>query len=603
LRAADQILSYYDTLLSRHGDSAPGAGWPNQVGRETRFAVMLDLIPDGAERPSVCDLGCGTGELLTHLQGAGRDLRYTGIDRSAAALAIAREKHPDTTFLDLDLLADDLDLAGLEFDYVIANGLFTVRADARETEMREFWTSMVERMWVVARRGIAFNLMSTVVDWTRPDLFHVSYDETAALLHRLAGRNVVLRADYGLHEYTAYAYRGDSGRKPVTRARVSAPEVSAGTPQEGGRARIVEPRLPPAGKLVGYLQTVDAGRWYSNFGPLSLEFGSRLAERLAVPPRCAVPASSGTAALIAGIVAAAGTARPERPIALVPTYTFAATALAAEACGYDVRLADVDERTWALDVDSVRAREDLDQIGLVVPVAALGRALPAAAWREFYEQTSIPVVLDAAAAIEHHLDASGGELGAVPTVFSLHATKTLSTGEGGLLVSADEALALAAARALHFGLATDRSCVGFAINGKMSEYHAAVGLAELDGWQEKRQRLAQLAMAYRTAFASRGIERPLRLPPELASCYAVLCCHDGAEADRLGEALAQLRIQTRNWYRPVLGSQPHFARAGERTPVAERLASQLLGLPAGPALAVGVVELIAETVRRTLHSG
>jgi hypothetical protein len=54
---------------------------------------------------------------------------------------------------------------------------------------------------------MAFNVMSKAVDWERDDLFHVSMDRLATLLHGLAGRRIVFRADYGLYEYTAYAYR------------------------------------------------------------------------------------------------------------------------------------------------------------------------------------------------------------------------------------------------------------------------------------------------------------------------------------------------------------------------------------------------------------
>jgi SAM-dependent methyltransferase len=208
VHAADQILSYYDACLAYHGDTALGAGWPNEPARQTRFAVMLGVQRGTTGETSLCDLGCGTGELLTYLKQSGQGQpAYTGIDRSNEALELARLKHPDAPFLNIDLLDTALDMQALQFDYVIANGLFTVKANVTVAEMHSFWTAMVERMWGIARQGIAFNVMSKIVDWERADLFHVSLDDTAALLHRLAGRNVVLRADYGLYEYTAYAYR------------------------------------------------------------------------------------------------------------------------------------------------------------------------------------------------------------------------------------------------------------------------------------------------------------------------------------------------------------------------------------------------------------
>lgn len=88
----------------------------------------------------------------------------------------------------------------MQFDYVIAKGLFTVKGNATVDEMHSFRTAMVERMWGMAHEGVPSNVMSKIIDWERENLFHVAFDDTAALLRCLAGRNVVLRADYGLYE-------------------------------------------------------------------------------------------------------------------------------------------------------------------------------------------------------------------------------------------------------------------------------------------------------------------------------------------------------------------------------------------------------------------
>ena len=62
-------------------------------------------------------------------------------------------------------------------------------------------------MYPLARRGIAFNVMSKHVDWERDDLFHLPFDVLAAFLRAEISRHYQFRADYGLYEYTAYVYR------------------------------------------------------------------------------------------------------------------------------------------------------------------------------------------------------------------------------------------------------------------------------------------------------------------------------------------------------------------------------------------------------------
>ena len=207
-----ELLAYYDGCLARHGDSAQGAGWPNAADRRLRFAVMRDLAWRGGPLGSLCDVGCGTGAFLDHLQDSGAaPARYLGLDLSAAAIGYAQRRHAAAIaagragFAVVDLLRAP---APGRFDHVVANGLFTVRAGLCEDRMWAFTTACLAAMWAMTGRAMAFNVMSAVVDWRREDLFHVEADRLLAFLYRLAGgRRVILRADYDLYEYTAYVYR------------------------------------------------------------------------------------------------------------------------------------------------------------------------------------------------------------------------------------------------------------------------------------------------------------------------------------------------------------------------------------------------------------
>ena len=209
--ASDILLHNYDRKLLSHGDTARGADWPNEADRRIRSDVMLDVIGSEIKAPAVlCDLGCGTGGLLAHIRERGlRNIIYIGADRSAAALSYARAKFPDATFIEIDVNSSEADLAQIACDYLVANGLFTVKWEMTDEQMWSFLKSTISRVWPLVRRGVAFNVMSKIVDWERDDLFHLSMDDAARFLHGLAGRRVRLRADYGLFEYTAFACKPD----------------------------------------------------------------------------------------------------------------------------------------------------------------------------------------------------------------------------------------------------------------------------------------------------------------------------------------------------------------------------------------------------------
>jgi SAM-dependent methyltransferase len=202
-----RIVTHYENCLERHGDTHLGVDWPNPDDAATRYAIMLGVIRDAPGTPaSVLDFGCGAGHLLDYIQRTGRSgIEYRGLDISEKFIALCREKFPDNAFTAGDILdkPDAVDAA----DYVVANGVFTEKRDLTQPEMLRYMQDTLRVLWPLARKGLAFNVMSKQVDWERDDLFHLSFDELASYLTRDLTRHFVLRQDYGLYEYTAYLYR------------------------------------------------------------------------------------------------------------------------------------------------------------------------------------------------------------------------------------------------------------------------------------------------------------------------------------------------------------------------------------------------------------
>src|SRR6185369_7733016 len=104
-----------------------------------------------------------------------------------------------------------------------------------------------------------------------------------------------------------------------------------------------------------------ASRTYTNWGPLVEELESRLCRLLQLPPDALVTASSGTAALVGAILASAGRAQPGKPLAAIPAFTFVATAVAVEQCGYQPYLVDVDPDTWLLEATRLQEHTLIDR--------------------------------------------------------------------------------------------------------------------------------------------------------------------------------------------------------------------------------------------------
>jgi dTDP-4-amino-4,6-dideoxygalactose transaminase len=361
---------------------------------------------------------------------------------------------------------------------------------------------------------------------------------------------------------------------------------------------VLRPLLPTASRLLPYLTRIDETRIYSNWGPLVDEFQERLCSELGQPPGSIVCASSGTTALVGAILATAGRAASDRPVAVVPALTFVATALAVEQCGFTPVGADVDATTWILDPIRLEQEFDLETVGLIVPVAPFGRPVPQSAWQTFRDRTNIPVVIDGAASFDLTASSSHPILGDVPVTMSFHATKAFSSGEGGCVVCGSPDAAVDALRALNFGFYEDRDAMSASTNGKMSEYHAAIGLAELDGWPAKRSLLAGVAAEYVNAFERVGLSGRVLCAPAVGLSYILFLASNMAESESVQRSLRAQSIDFRLWYGRGIHWHTHFAGlARERLDTADDLTGRLIGLPVAPDLAPDEVAHVAEAVR------
>lgn len=370
---------------------------------------------------------------------------------------------------------------------------------------------------------------------------------------------------------------------------------------------VLRPQLPRAQALLPYLERIDATRVYSNWGPLVTELTDRLTTKLAAPAGGLVCANSGMQALVGAILAHAGRARSEAPLAIIPDYTFTASALAAQMCGYQPVLASVAADTWTFspaDLEGGGQRGVLDRTGLVMPVAPYGRLVAQAPWLEFQARTGIPVVIDGAACFDLLVDGHAGALGPLPVALSFHATKAFATGEGGGVITTDPLTSEKILRCLNFGFLEARNTAMPGTNGKMSEYTAAVGLAELDGWDGKRAAALRVFRAYEGAFAAGSIDGHLFGAPHISCAYVLLACPTPARARAAVAALARDAIDTRFWY----GDGLHAHDAFERSPLLPLHGKDALdprtivGLPVATDLQVGDVLRICDVIGAGMRS-
>jgi len=346
-----------------------------------------------------------------------------------------------------------------------------------------------------------------------------------------------------------------------------APEVSDDIP-------LMRAQLPDADALLPYLRRIDANRWYTNFGPLARELEQRLAGHFTGQVQ-AVSMSSGTAALE---LALGALELPRGATVLLPALTFVATATAIIRAGYRPLIADVDEANWLLTPELARRTLATHRVDAVMPVATFGLAQDIEAWDRFVEDTGIPVLIDAAGAFGNQPAATRCHV-----AFSLHATKALAAGEGGFVVTTDDAIAERMRTLSNFGIDLAQNSQVFmpGSNGKLSEYHAAVAHASLDAWPVVNRRRREVRAHYLRTLARHcpGITVQAGGADGVYPILVVALPH-GVSAQQVQKALTGQGIHTRQWYCPTLDRHPAFADfGGLPLGVAHDLSERLLGLP------------------------
>lgn len=203
----DHLCSHYSALANKHGDSPQSAQYADQESHWARFHILADI--GIASDSIVADFGCGTAELLRFLRAEhGYEGDYLGIDIAEAQLALARAKFPDARFENRDVLRDGL---GEEVDVIIINGVFNNKVP--NSDGFAYMTDLLQALMPFARRGIAFNAMSSYVDYFDENLCYFDPAKVFAFCKENLSNLVTLRHDYQVRpgvlpfEFAVYVYR------------------------------------------------------------------------------------------------------------------------------------------------------------------------------------------------------------------------------------------------------------------------------------------------------------------------------------------------------------------------------------------------------------
>jgi perosamine synthetase len=355
-------------------------------------------------------------------------------------------------------------------------------------------------------------------------------------------------------------------------------------------------------ELVYVRQALETG-WISSDGPFVQEFERAFAAFCG--RRHGIAVCNGSAAL--QVATAALNLEPGDEV-IMPTFTIIACAGAVIERGAIPVLVDSDRQTWNMEVRQVADRIT-PRTRAIMPVHIYGHPVDMDPVLALARRHGVAVIEDAAEV--HGAEYKGrrcGSMGDLST-FSFYANKIVTTGEGGMLVTDDDALAERCRLHRNLCFQGPRRFIHQELgrNFRMTNLQAAVGVAQMERIESSLAKKRWIGETYTSRLnATPGLLLPVERPwaKHVYWVYGVVL-DDGVpfDAAEFARRLAERGVQTRPFFWPM-HEQPVFERLGlfrrERYPVAEWLARRGLYLPSGMGLTESQIDRVCDAVHAIL---
>jgi dTDP-4-amino-4,6-dideoxygalactose transaminase len=377
------------------------------------------------------------------------------------------------------------------------------------------------------------------------------------------------------------------------------PALRGGRPAFPEGLPLARPSLPESDRVVEDVRSILASEVLTNG-----HYVSRLEERAAdlVGARNCVAVSSCTSGLMLVLRAADVSGD-----VLLPSFTFVATAHAVAWNGLRPTFVDIEQDTLTLSAARARAAIGV-RTAAILATHTFGTPADVEGLTDAANRAGIRLFFDAAHALgSRHGNRPIGGFGDAE-VFSLTPTKPVVAGEGGIIATDDDELAGICRLGRDYAKEPDYDTRFVGLNARMSEIHAAIALASMDGLEERivaRNRLAEL---YRDALGGfPGISFPSVRPGDRSTYkdFTILVEAEefGLDAASLGKALTAEGIEFRRYYAPpVHRMRAYRIHAGAHLPETEHASDRVLTLPLWVGMEESHVQRVADATARIRRS-
>lgn len=372
---------------------------------------------------------------------------------------------------------------------------------------------------------------------------------------------------------------------------------------------VTHPYMPPKETVMKYLDSLWKTRWLTNNGPLVQELEFKLKEKLSVDN--IVVFANGHLALDSAFRVYGFKEGSE---VITTPYTFVSTVNAIEMNGLNPVFCDIKVSDCTIDENKI---EELitDKTVAICPVHIYGFPCNTEKIEDIAKRHNLKVIYDCAHAFGVKLNGRGIAAFGDMSMFSMHSTKVFHTVEGGAVAFSQKNLRDKLKMQKNFGLKDKDDAQVVAFNAKMSDMHAAIGLANLESFDKQVGKRKELVRRYIKNiekingdcknskitlfdFSSENIEYNY--------AYFPILLNDGIGVTRdvLAERLwSEKNINTRKYFSPLVSDMTYYKNkyGQSKTPIAKDVSKRVLTLPLYYELSPEEVDYITDSITEILQ--
>ena len=205
----DKIKDYYNFYLKKYKSGPKAENWGSWRSHNIRFFKILEA--GNFNNKKIHDVGCGLAHFYKFLKNKKIRFKYIGSDISSDMIAAAKKqsinKKINLQNLNLLEISNKKLLKKLSADFVIANGLFTVKTNFSNKYWWKYIRQMLKKMFYITDECLVFNLMKANVDYKDKHLYYQSIGELIKFIEKNLSNKIVIKQDYPLYEFMVYVYK------------------------------------------------------------------------------------------------------------------------------------------------------------------------------------------------------------------------------------------------------------------------------------------------------------------------------------------------------------------------------------------------------------